>query len=161
MARARPFARRGVLHLRGGRAAVASLLPFTPSGATYARLRSRGQPTKPAPPCTFLIADRVSLRTAGATLPVVPWLPSEWRDRLARPDGLLRADCRAAFGYPVHRGDPEHLDAATVGRFIPRTAFLIHRSEYRKLYDGLVCLRLATRARSLSTQPRAVCWWRV
>ena len=121
LACARAFARRGVLHLRGGRVALASRLPFTLEDATYDRLWPRRQATPAAPvqPCAHLIAERVSLPTAGAIVPVAPWLPPAWRDRLARPDGLLRADCRTAFGFPV-RPDSEQLDAASVGRMIQK-----------------------------------------
>ena len=140
LTRARPFARRGALHLRGGRAALASQLPFALGDATYDRLRPRSAalPAMPAQACTRIVAARVSLPTIGATVPVAPWLPPEWRERLSRPDGLLRADCRAAFGFPARPGDPAQLDADSVGRMIPRPAFLIDRSEYRKLLD---CLR--------------------
>ena len=116
------------------RVALASELPFTLEDATYDRLWPRRQATPAASvqPCVHLIAERVSLPTAGAIVPVAPCLPPAWRDRLARPDGLLRADCRTAFGFPVRPGDPEQLDAASVGRMIPQQAFLICRSEYRK-----------------------------
>ena len=165
LARARPFARRGSLNLRGGRAVVASQLPPLLKDATYNRTRPCGdahalpvpdaqpqhtaqpqhaaQPREqpavpPAPACSHVIAERVSLPTAGATVPIAQWLPSEWQARLARPDGLLRPDCRAAFGFQVRPEDPPQLDATSVGDLIPRPVFLISRAEYRKL---LVFLR--------------------
>ena len=146
LARARSFARRGALHLRCGSVALASQIPFTLEDATSDRLRPRRQATPAAPvqPCAHLIAERVSLPTARAIVPVAPWLPPAWRDRLARPDGLLRADCRTAFGFPVRPGDPEQLDAASVGRMIPQPTFLIRRSEYRKLLGFLRQLGLVT-----------------
>ena len=99
----------------------------------------RAQPAvPPAPACSHVIAERVSLPTAGATVPIAQWLPSEWQARLARPDGLLRPDCRAAFGFQVRPEDPPQLDATSVGDLIPRPVFLISRAEYRKL---LVFLR--------------------
>ena len=84
LTRARPFARRGALHLRGGRAALASQLPFALGDATYDRLRPRSAalPAMPAQACTRRVAARVSLPTIGATVPVAPWLPPEWRERL-------------------------------------------------------------------------------
>ena len=143
LARARPFARRGVLHLLGGRARLATQLPFAIEDVTYSRLRP--QPvTDPEVRCSHIVAARVSLPTVGATVPVAPWLPPAWRERLDRPDGLLRPDCRAAFGFPVRPGDPAQLDAASVGRLIPRPAFLICRSEYRELLGFLRKVGLVT-----------------
>ena len=100
LARARPFARRGSLNLRGGRAVVASQLPPLLTEATYNRTRPyirataptespaqqqhQAQPhaqpaATPAPACSHIVAERVSLPTAGATVPIAPWLPSEWQ----------------------------------------------------------------------------------
>ena len=65
---------------------------------------------------------------------------------MSAPDGLLRADCRSAFGFPVRPGDlPQH-DAAAVGRLIPKPAFLIGRFECRQFLQllrdrGLVVFR--------------------
>ena len=165
LARARPFARRGSLNLRGGRAVVASQLPPLLTEATYNRTRPyirataptespaqqqhQAQPhaqpaASPAPACSHIVAERVSLPTAGATVPIAPWLPSEWQARLACPDGLLRADCRAAFGFPVRPADPPQLDANSVGNLIPRPAFLINKTEYRKLLIFLRKVGLVT-----------------
>ena len=65
---------------------------------------------------------------------------------MAQPDGLLDPDCREAFGFAVRPGDLPQLDPASVGRLIPRPAFLIRRSEYRQLLQllrerGLVVFR--------------------
>ena len=62
----------------------------------------------------------------------------------ACPDGLLRADCRAAFGFPVRPADPPQLDANSVGNLIPRPAFLINKAEYRKLLIFLRKVGLVT-----------------
>ena len=73
LTRARPFARRGVLHLRGGRARLATQLPFALEDATYSRIR-RQPVTDPEVRCSHIVAARVSLPTVGATVPVAPWL---------------------------------------------------------------------------------------
>ena len=70
----------------------------------------------------------------------------DWADRLARPDGLLRPDCRQAFGFEVRSGDSPHFDATSLGQLIPKLAYLISRSEYRPLFQmlrvrGLVVFR--------------------
>ena len=145
LARARSFARRGLSTLRGGRATVASLLPILSSDAYDFRERVTG--TSPmTSSASFVVASRVSLPTAGAVVPVSRWLSPEWTDRLSRPDGLLRPDCREAFGFAVRPSDPPQLDRASVGRLIPKPAFLIRRSEYRPLLQllrarGLVVFR--------------------
>ena len=79
LACARPFARRVTLHLRGGRATLASQLPFAVEDATYSRLRPRDLTMKAehTQPCAHIIAERVSFPTAGAVVPVAPWLPPE------------------------------------------------------------------------------------
>ena len=74
------------------------------------------------------------------------WISESWTSRLSALDGLLRADCRSAFGFPVRPGDlPQH-DAAAVGRLIPKPAFLIGRFECRQFLQllrdrGLVVFR--------------------
>jgi len=58
--------------------------------------------------------------------------------RLSKVDGLLRPDCRAAFGQEVL---PEHgpqLDPAAVAARMPRPGFLVNPSEYRQLLCRLV-----------------------
>ena len=120
----------GLSNLRGGRAAVASLLPVLSSDAHTFRERGAG-PTTTTTTAAFIIALRVSLRTDGAVVPFSRWLPPEWVERLARLDGLLRPDRRAAFGFPVCPTDPPQLNPARVGQLIPRPAFLIQHSEYR------------------------------
>jgi len=76
----------------------------------------------------FLVAARVSLPPAGAVVPVDRYLSASWVERLSASDGLLRADCRAAFGYSVRPGDPPQLSASEVGRLMPKPVFLINRS---------------------------------
>ena len=95
------------------------------------------EPSSTHPSAAFIVAASVSLPTAGAIVPVASWVPPEWAERLARPDGLLRPDCRAAFGFAVRPGDPPQLDAASVGELIPRPAFLIRRAEYRQFLQML------------------------
>ena len=80
--------------------------------------------------------ERARLRSR-AIVPVVSWVPPGWAERLARPDGLLRPDRRAAFSFAVRPGDPLQLDSANVGQLIPRPAFLISRAEYRQLFQML------------------------
>ena len=136
LASVRPFARRGLSTLRGGRASVASLLPVLSSDAYNIRERVAGTSTTTSK-ASFVVASRVSLPTSGAVIPVSRWLSQEWAARLARPDGLLRPDCREAFGFAVRPSDPPQLDRASVGCLIPRPAFLVRRSEYRQLLQLL------------------------
>ena len=76
LARARPFARRGLSTLRGGRASVASLLPFLSSDAYNIRERVAGTSTTSST-TSFVVASRVSLPTTGAFIPVSRWLSQE------------------------------------------------------------------------------------
>ena len=104
------------------------------------------EPSPTSPTAAHIVAARVSLPTVGAVVPVPPWLPQEWAERLARPDGLLWPDCRKVFGFAVRPGDPPQLDAAAVCQPIPKPAFLVSRSEYRQLLQmlrerGLLVLR--------------------
>ena len=125
LARARSFARRGVSHLRGGTAVVAEQLSASLSHGLYNRPRNDGHSNVDA---AFLVAARVSLPPAGAVVPVGRYLSASWVERLSASDGLLRADCRAAFGYSVRPGDPPQLSASEVGRLMPKPVFLINRS---------------------------------
>ena len=75
LARARPFARRGLLDLRGRRESVAVQLPFVLPDVTYDRIRPRDL-EKPTPANLYLVAEWVSLPSAGATVPVAHWLPT-------------------------------------------------------------------------------------
>ena len=134
LASARPFARRGVSHLRGGRAVVAEQLSASLFHGLYNRPRTVGRSDVDA---AFLVAARVSLPPAGAVVPVDHYLSASWVARLSASDGLLRADCRAAFGYSVRPGDPPQLSASEVGRLMPKPVFLINRSEYRQLLTAL------------------------
>ena len=153
-ARLRPSVLR---EFRGGRAAVAAKIPYSLPHVTYDRQRAPAT-VDPAAECAHLIADRVSLPTAGAVVLVAPWVPPDWQTRLARPDELLRADCRAAFGFPVRPDDPVQLDEASVGRLIPRPAFLsINLSIAQSVAIKAICrLRFAASGWSFSVT-RASC----
>ena len=55
----------------------------------------RAQPAvPPVPACSHVIAERVSLPTAGATVPIAPWLPSALVAR-APPSSLCGGPARA------------------------------------------------------------------
>ena len=116
LARARPFARRGLSDLRGARAAVASTLPLPHDAANYNRVSSARRHPRNAQ-AVFVVAARVSLPPVGAVVPVTSWISDGWISRLSRPDGLLHADCRAAFGFPLRPGDPPQLDNTAVGQY--------------------------------------------
>ena len=70
------------------------------------------EPSSTPSSAAVIVAARVSLPTADAIVPVASWVPPEWAERLARPDGLLRPDCRAAFGFAVRPS----LSRSAVGR---------------------------------------------